>query len=240
MRSLRWAYSSTPTTRGAVAGGSGSEAISSRVFRLTGAPKTSVIREPAPACEGKADREQGRSQPFGPPTEPAREPRHLLGKCLARGRTPPRRRIGAPVTSPRRTCRLLADHEGSAGRSRVFGPTSTRIPGMPPGRRSTGPRPGRPCRTPRRIPPTGPPLRRTAAHTAAGRTSLTAQHWWPNRPPAGCLSAISVTITRRSTVTLRTRPQRSGPGPLRTDTAGFRIWGSAPARSYLRRRPVAR
>jgi hypothetical protein len=47
---------------------SGSEAISSRVFRLTGAPKTSVIREPAPACEGKADREQGRSQPFGPPT----------------------------------------------------------------------------------------------------------------------------------------------------------------------------
>lgn len=35
------------------------------------------------------------------------------------GRTPPHRRIDAPVTTPRRTCRPLADLEGTAGRSRV-------------------------------------------------------------------------------------------------------------------------
>ncbi len=48
IRPLRWAYSSTPTTRGVATGGSGSEVISlRRVFRLTCTPKASAIRAPA-------------------------------------------------------------------------------------------------------------------------------------------------------------------------------------------------
>lgn len=104
------------------------------------------------------------------------------------GRTPPRRRIAAPVTTPRRTCRLPAGHEGTADRNRVFGPPNTRIPGMPPGMRSSGPRPGRPCRTPRRIPRARPLLRGTAAHPAGAVLRSRCSTLPSHRIPAGRFS----------------------------------------------------
>ena len=69
---------------GRAVAGSGSEAISlSRVFRLTGASKASVIRAPARPASARPTDDQRRSQPLGPSAEPAGEPGHLLGEGLA-------------------------------------------------------------------------------------------------------------------------------------------------------------
>lgn len=58
----------------------------SRVLRLTGAPKTLVMRAPArPASARPTEMSvERRSQPFRPPAEPAGEPRRLLGESPAR------------------------------------------------------------------------------------------------------------------------------------------------------------
>ena len=54
---------------------------------MTDTPRTRAMRAPGPARESQADRRQGRAQPFGPLTVPARQARYLLDEgaaCAAR------------------------------------------------------------------------------------------------------------------------------------------------------------
>lgn len=122
-------------------------------------------------------------------------------------RSAPRRRNDAPVTTPPPTCPPLADHGETSGRSHVFGLTNTRIQGRPPRWQWAGPRPGRPCRSPRSTPRSHPPPRKTTAPPDAAvlRSRRSTVDHTASR--SGDFRATPTASTRRSTVTLRRPPQ---------------------------------
>lgn len=187
-------------------GGPGNEVISlSRMFRLTGTPKTSVIRARArPASARPTETNVDRSRSVRRPNR-----RVSPGTCSAnvlRGQERSGRRNRRTRNDTTTNLPTAGGSRGNLRTSHVFDLTSTRIQGRPPRWQWSGPRPGRPCRSPRSTPRSRPPPRRTTAHPAAAvlrSRRSTVDH---TAFRAGDFRVTSTATTRRSTVTSRTRP----------------------------------